>query len=244
MGGDPLTQQGDGDGAGRKQVWLWAGGTPESESNPDVDGLRNIGIDSCPGFRVNPRERPGHEASSSRLVPESGSNQESDQAAPIRYEIGLARRERGSGRWARRRPQHQAQRCRDREFLRLPSSTLHETRRVPVGNPQGPEQIKSRLGAPLAPAGPRATGPLRARRPSTWREWSASAWKTAPPGAGPWTSRGTPGMCPTWREAWFGQPPIQPPRRPPTPRHPPQEGVNGSGRTPPAVPRSIPTHSP
>ena len=55
MGGDRLTQQGDGDGAGRKQVWLWAGGTPESESNPDVDGLRNIGIEFGPGFRVKPR---------------------------------------------------------------------------------------------------------------------------------------------------------------------------------------------
>jgi len=143
VGGDPLTKGGDGDGAGRKQVWLWAGGTPESEYNLDVDGLRNIGIDIAPGFRVKPRERPDHEASSSRFLPESESNQESDQAEPIRYEIGLARGDRGSGCWARRRPQHQAQRCRDREFLRLPSSTLHETRRVPLGNPQGREQMKS-----------------------------------------------------------------------------------------------------
>jgi len=108
MGGDGLTQQGDGDGAGRNQVWLWAGGTPGSESNLEVDVLRNIGIEFGPGFRVKPRERPDHAASSSRFVPESGSNQESDQAAPIRYEIGLARRDRGSGRWARRRPQRQA----------------------------------------------------------------------------------------------------------------------------------------
>jgi len=142
-GGDPLTQQEDSDGAGRKQVWLWAGETLECESNLEVDGLRNIGIDIRPGFRVKPRERPDHEASSSRLVPESESNQESDQAEPIRYEIGLTRRDRGSERWARTRPQHQAQRCRDREFLRLPSFTLHEIRPVPVGNPQGREQMKS-----------------------------------------------------------------------------------------------------
>jgi len=90
---------------------------------------RGIFIQLSPGFRVESRERPDHEASSSRFLPESESNQESDPAAPIRYEIGLARRDWGSGRWARRRPQHQAQRCRDREFLRLPSSTLHETRR-------------------------------------------------------------------------------------------------------------------
>ena len=104
MGGDGLTQQGDGDGAGRKQVWLWAGGTPESEYNLDVDRLRNIGIDIGPGFRVKPRERPDLEASSSRFLPESESNQESDQAEPIRYEIGLARRDRGSGCWASREP--------------------------------------------------------------------------------------------------------------------------------------------
>jgi hypothetical protein len=77
---------------------------PESESNLEVDVLRNIGIDIRPGFRVESRERSDHEASSSRFVPESGSNQESDQAAPIRYEIGLARRDGGWGRWARRRP--------------------------------------------------------------------------------------------------------------------------------------------
>jgi hypothetical protein len=146
MGGDGLTQQGDGDGAGRKQVWLWAGGTPGSESNLEVDVLRNIGIEFGPGFRVKPRERPDHGASSSRFVPKSESNQESDQAAPIRYEIGLARRgtaapggepQRQAGSRSARRgtatpggePQHQAQRCRDRESFRLPSSTLHGTRR-------------------------------------------------------------------------------------------------------------------
>jgi hypothetical protein len=47
----------------------------------------------------------------------------------------------------RRKLQHQAQRCRDREFLRLPSSILHETRRVPVGDPRGRKQMKS-LGRP------------------------------------------------------------------------------------------------
>jgi len=70
MGGRGLTQQGDGDGAGRNQVWPWAGGTPGNESNPDVDGLRNNGIEFGPGFRVKPRERPDHEASSSRFLPD------------------------------------------------------------------------------------------------------------------------------------------------------------------------------
>jgi len=164
---------------------------PASSRNPRrtkrATRPRGILIQLPPGIRVKPRERPGHEASSSSFLPESGSNQESDQAAPLRYEIGLARRKlqrqagqgsrtlgektsvdqdlgredvrssgpwgrrrpqfrtlgektsavqglggddvRSSGPWARRRPQHQGQGCRDREFLRLPSSTLHETRR-------------------------------------------------------------------------------------------------------------------
>jgi len=211
MGGDPLTQQGEGDGAGRKQVCPWAGGTPESETNPDVDGLRNIGIEIRPGFRVKPRERPDHEASSSRLVPESESNQESDQAAPIRYEIGLARRDRGSGRWARRRPQYQAQRCRDREFLRLPSFTLHEIRRVPVGNPQGAKQMKSRKWGSAAPppaasaeglrhlggrgGGEKAERDVRRRRSGRWVEggvgggWKAE-WEVGGRRSGRWVEGG------------------------------------------------------
>jgi len=102
MGGDCLTRQRDGDGAGRKQAWLWAGETPESESNLDVDRLRNVGIDIGPGFRVKPRGRPDHAAFSSRFVPKAGSNRESDPAAPIRYDIGLARRGVAGNRSARR----------------------------------------------------------------------------------------------------------------------------------------------
>jgi len=107
-----------------------AWGIPESESNLEVDAPRNIGIDIRPGFRVKPRERPDHESSSSRFVPDYESNLESDQAAPIRYDIELARRELwsqagalepggsfgarrgaeapGDSRSTRRQPQHQA----------------------------------------------------------------------------------------------------------------------------------------
>ena len=92
MRSDHPAKQGEADGVARKRVWLWVGGTPESESNLEVDVLRNIGIDIDPGFRVKPRERPDHQASKSRFVPESGSNLESDPAAPHRYDIRLARR--------------------------------------------------------------------------------------------------------------------------------------------------------
>jgi hypothetical protein len=131
IGGDRFTQRGDGDGAGRKQVWLWAGGTPESESNLEVDVLRNIGIDICPGIRVESRERSG----CIRLL----------RYSTRRGGGCSAKRDRGPGRWARRLLQHQAHGCRDREFLRLPSSILHETRRVPVGDPQGRKQMKSQI---------------------------------------------------------------------------------------------------
>jgi len=93
MRSDHPAKQGEADGVARKRVRLWVGGTPESESNLEVDALRNIGIDIDPGFRVKPRERPDHQASKSRFVPESGSNLESDPAAPHRYDIRLARRD-------------------------------------------------------------------------------------------------------------------------------------------------------
>jgi hypothetical protein len=124
----PKACHGPGNG---NRIAMVVGAQRNRESNLEVDALPNIVIDLRPGNRVEPRERPDHEASSSRFVTESESNPESDQPAPVHYDIGLAtagvaapggtraqgvgredgpsaRRDKGSGRWAGRRPQRQA----------------------------------------------------------------------------------------------------------------------------------------
>ena len=174
MGSDRLTQRGDGDGAGRKQVWLRAGRNPgervESRSgrapedrNRDSSRIssrikrairpRGILIQVRPGIRVESRERSGctHplrywtrqagqglgalgekalDSPGGTGVGGVGREGVHDQVGPA---VHVPRTPGGAG----------TSIFPGQEFLRLPSSTLFETRRVPVGNPQGREQMRS-----------------------------------------------------------------------------------------------------